>query len=306
MTTYHQHGSYEMQLQPDFRFSHNGYGLCTLTANFAMDSTQACMSDVIFARGTPLLLTAIKGDLGKAVGKQRWTVVRADETGRDGNVVIVTATYAAISNAMGSATEPEATVTSSVVAEPIESHPNFSKIQIERIGNGKVLGGTWKGNVPPDPDSADNVFRAMWSPITGSTTGVVQYNFMGFLPTKSGTKTNRKAGVKSWMRPSITMRLTGYTNDKSMAMDAVSKTWWVTPDGPGFLKIPEVHQRMAQDDIGYANFDVNGGKAEKNWLIVSSNMEVYGGLLKCTVDLLLSGPAGWDPDIYPYLIKGVL
>lgn len=300
MSTYIQHGNFEVQLQPDYKFSHNGYGLCTLTANFVVRSDQACASDLMFPRGSYLM--PMPGELGKAVNRQTWTCVRADEVGRDGNIAIVTVTYAAVSKEMGGCTQTEASITSSVVSEPIETHPNFSQIQIERIGNGQPLGGIWDGNIPPDPDAANNPFRAMWNPIQGSQTGVVQYSFMGFLPTKSGSgKVNRKAGVRSWMRPSITMRLTGYTNDSLIAADAARYTWWVTKDGPGFLKIPEAYARLARDEIGFVNLDVSGVEAEKNWLIVSSNMEIYGGLYKCTADLLLSGPAGWDRDIYPFL-----
>lgn len=298
----------EYILQPDVTVSDNGYGLLQLQANYVADASLVTNAPTIFFRGAGFNDGAgsLKGfQLGPKLKGEKWTCVRSETKGRDGGLINISVNYAAVSKLVGGvSTITEATITSAVVSEPIEAHPNFSKIQVEKIGDGKPLGGTWDGNTPPEPkyDAEKNPFIAYWGPVTGSTGGVVTYNFSGFLPTKTGdNKANRKAGVRSWMRPSVTMRLTGYTTDETLATDTARKTWWVVKDKVGFLNVPLAYQKLLTDDLGTINLDVSTkGKNEKNWIVTSTNMEVYGGLYKVTADLLMSGVLGWDPDIYPY------
>ena len=293
-----QHGSFEVELQPDYSFSHNGYGLLMLNATFAQDAREAATSQGMFARGAAFPNYA-RGRLSVALAKEAWTCVKAEESGRDGNVIYVKATFAAISTTVGGTnTETECTITGSAVSEPIETHPNFTIIQMSGLGS-MPLGGELDDKGPPlqVTGEARNPYRAKWT--QSVVEGVVQYQFQGFLPAqKKDDEFNRKAGVKSYFRPSIVMKLTGYTTDATAAQNAASKVGWRTFAGSGFLKIPESYQRISEYSATGATLQGSLAGEKPNYLITSSNMEVYGGLFKVTVDMMLSGIAGWDADIY--------
>lgn len=289
-------------LQPDYQFSHNGYGLLQLAANFDFDVNQAGKSsESTFLRGDPF--PSGNGPLSDALKDYTWTLIKAEEVGRDGNLARIKAMYAAIEKPFD-VTQTEATITSAAVSEPIESHPNFSVIQIPAIndpsreGPQVPLGGKFVNNTPPFPKytfDPNNPYRAYWS--SGqSTIGIFPYQFNAFLPTTNNNEVNRKAGVKSWFRPSITMRLTSYTSDIQKASETAYMVGWIIDtDGYGIFSWPDVYSRIVSDDpIVSEKF---GNK--KNWLVTGTNVEVYGGLYKVTADLLLSGAIGWDPDIYP-------
>lgn len=295
-STQKQHGPKPFGvLQPDFKESGNGYGLLQLTANFAFDSEVAGTIGLIFRRGAEF--PGGVGDVGTALAEQSWTCIRHEVTGREGNVIYVSAQYAAIDkNIGGDQTETEATITSAVVSEPIESHPNFTKIQCKSLG-AKPLGGTWTDKIPPGPDEkAKNEYRANWAPISSPTPGVVQYNFAGFLPSNSNEEANRKAGVRSWMRPSITMKLTSYMTSADYAQSVVASVGGTTTSQVGTVVIPDCYKQVNALAQGMWGYD---GAKSFNWLVTGSNMEVYGGLYKVTADMLLSGVVGWDNDIYP-------
>lgn len=304
-----QHGDNpDYILQSDYQFSHNGYGLLQLTVNYAIDASKSGGSTVMFARGDGFY-SGSSGVLSKSLADYAWTCVKAEERGRDGNIAYITAHFAAIED--GSYTETEASLTSSAVSEPIESHPNFTKIQIKGIGDGKSpLGGIWTGNTPPSVNTTDeatkNKFRAVWGPITGSAVGTVTYNFLGFAPNSSEKKANRKAGVRSWMRPTFTMRLTAYTDNADEAASACSYIGFITDKKVSeMLTIPDAYDGIGESGLLVTMSDVSDTvSGHRDWLIVGANMEVFGGLYKVTADLLLSGVAGWDQDIYAKLKNG--
>jgi len=297
-------------IQPDYQFSHNGYGLLQLTANYAIDSAYAGLSSVRFKRGDGFkagseAMSAALADIAN------WTVVKAEEKGKDGSLSYVTVYYAAIAN-KAMITDTEATMTSAVVSEPIESHPNFSVIQCPQIGSGndnEVLGGVWEGNKPPTLEkppgtpNPKNKFRALWQQNFNVQVGAQAFNFVGFSPTDNTTSklANEKAGVRSWMRPTVTLRLTAYTSDGASATDTVNRVGWVHPYGSfGVLSVPDVYKNITDNDpLTITAQNIGSATGGKNWLCTSANMEVYGGLYKVTADLLLSGVLGWDSDIYP-------
>jgi hypothetical protein len=300
-------------MQSDYRMNHNGYGLLQLTANFAAKSSYSGSVSLTFPRGGGLPAGYAATFL--ELNNHSWTCVRADEVGKDGDYIMITAQYAAIdSNVNGGViTETEATITSSSVSEPITTHPNFTKRQLPQLGGTTPLGGkppvsTLTINVrptPSNPNAVDSRIRnpnnAKWVPSqTGQTTS---YQFVDFLPQQLEDKDdnfNRKAGVRSYFRPSITMRLTGYTDSAVAAVDTCKYVWWSTKTGLGILSIPDIYKPILEDKLIIVSTDPNM-KRGKDWLITGANMEVYGGLYKVTADLMLSGVAGWDPDIYPAL-----
>lgn len=296
------YGEIGLSLQKDYQYSHNGYGLLMLTATFARDAHYAASSDVIWARGArfPETDAGSSGQiLSNTLRGEEWTCVKAEEVGRDGNVIYVKATYAAIAlNHSGTFTDIECTITASAVSEPIETHPNFTIIQMAGMST-TPLGGTLDANGPPliVVDEPRNPFRAKWT--QQNVNGVVQYQFQGFLPAqKAGNEFNRKAGVKSYFRPSIVMKLTGYTTEAVAAANASSKVGFRTYTGVGFLHIPEAYLGVADGSVEGVNLTGALAGEKPSWLITGANMEVFGGLFKVSVDMMLSGVAGWDKDIY--------
>lgn len=299
MTTFIEHGRQkpEYVLQPDYSFSHNGYGLLQLTATFAVDTAKAGKSGTTFYRGAGFPATT--DQLGKALAASAtWTCVKAEERGREGNMSYVTAHYAAIDPEVGEFTQTEASMTSAVVSEPIESHPNFTKVQAVGIGDGSTpLGGTWVNGVPPSVDNEDvNKFRALWQKTVNVQVGAESYNFVGFAPADSTKKPNRKAGVKSWMRPTINLKMTSYTSNAINAAIACSYSGMIVKNKVNFLAIPEAYKGIGQN--GMLGLSEENETAGRDWLVTGANMEVFGGLYKVQVDLLLSGVLGWDKDIY--------
>lgn len=291
-----QYGDFAVQLQPDYQYSHNGYGLLQLTANFARSTAYAASSDVQFARGSSFPEGV--NDLSQQLAAEQWTCIKAEERGRDGGVMYVTAHYAAISSTVGGQnTETECTMTSSVVSEPIESHPNFSQIQCQGIGDGNTpLGGIWDEGTPPTiPEEIANPYRAIWQRNVNAQAGAQAYTFLGFSPADSDSPVNRKAGIRTWMRPSFNLRLTGYTINATDAALACSYIGFSTNTKVGFLTIPPDYQGIGDNGL----LQVTGPNPQRNWLVTGANMEVFGGLYKVTVDLMLSGVIGWDNDIYP-------
>lgn len=281
-------------LQPDYQFSHNGYGLLQLSANFVFESSYAGQSTKYFPRGSSLNI--VNGyDLGKALMGYPWTCVKSEETGRDGQIIYVKAFFAAIEPDKGDFTETEAAMTSAVVSEPIESHPNFTKVQATGIGDGETpLGGIWVDGVPPTiPDDVNNKFRALWQKTVNVQVGAESYNFVGFAPADSTKTPNRKAGVRSWMRPSITLKLTSYTTNATNSANACSYVGMIVKDGVDFLRIPEAYKGIGANGL----YGLIVGE-QRDWLVTNANMEVFGGLYKVQADLLLSGVLGWDKDIY--------
>lgn len=289
-------------LQPDYQFSHNGYGLLQLSATFAFDSKDAGSSTRYFPRGSPL--TIINGyALGQALMSYGWTCVKSEEIGRDGQVTYVKGFFVAIDPQKGGQiTDTEATLSSAAVSEPIESHPNFSQILLPQLypSKGTPLGGKLDAVGPPLDvnDTTRNPYRAKWLP--GSIPGALNYQFVGFLPQqKENEDVNRKAGVKSYFRPSVTMKLTAYTASEELATDSVRYTGFISSKtGFGAFYIPGPYQKVAEPKLRIVSSDAALARGQ-NWLITAVNMEVYGGLFKVQADLLLSGPMGWDPDIYP-------
>lgn len=295
-----QHGSFSLKLQPDYKFSHNGYGLLQLTANFKDDQAQAATSSTTFARGAMFPSKAL-GSLGKPLSAEAWTCIKAEESGSEGGVITITAHFAAIAKSLGGTnSQVEATLTSSAASDPIESHPNFSQILVPRISPEDPLGGELDAQGPPlnpaDFGTKKNKFRAKWIP--SPTAGLLSYQFVGFLPAqKQGDEFNRKAGIKNYFRPSVTLKLVGYTNNQEEAVKATNYVGFSTKNGVGFLKVPAPYDKFLDNELDVESaFE---GDKDRNWLCTGSNLEVYGGLYKCSIDLMLSGIIGWDPNVYP-------
>ena len=289
-------------LQPDYSWSNNGYGLLQLNANLVTDSKSVEQMEQL-VRGRKFSEIYASPDTSKYAN---FTLVKASINRIEGEMVKATVNFAGIAQGLtgGAATDTEAFITSSAVSEPIESHPNFTKHLVNEIGDpGITLGGyDAAGNPPTDPNQAGNKFHAKWTNVSQSS--VPTWQFVAFIPTQDSTKPiNIKAGIKSWMRPSITVRMIAYTAKQDFAEAAGRFAGCVTTNGDfGPFILPPVYK-----NIGLAGpfVKIEGMKAtSRNWLVTSCNVEVFGGLFKVQADMMLSGVCGWDSDIYEYRKTG--
>jgi hypothetical protein len=279
-------------LQSDWTMQSDGFGLVQLTLNFIADQPVGDTITNDFKRGDPLSDANI-------TNMSSWggcTVVKSSMTKMAGEFVKATVNYAGIDPAIsGETTITQVTVHSSAVSEPIQSHPNFTKIQVPQISDA-ILG----GNHPPpiEVNSAENPFRAKWIPSTSGQT--TSYQFVDFLPSqKSDQEVNRKAGVKNYFRPNITMKLLCYTTNGTLATEAIQKVGWITTGNFGPYQLPSPYSEIPDDGLDFVQ--TQGQRAvKKNWIVTGVNVEIFGALYKCQADLMLSGVAGWDSDIYPY------
>jgi hypothetical protein len=282
----------EWAVQNGWTMQADGFGLIQLSLDFVADQSIGDKVTKVFERGTTLSQAGVTN----LAAYDACTVVKCSMTKLPGEWVKASVQYAGIDPAYGNETTlTQVTISSSSVSEPIQSHPNFTKVQVPQIGN-MILG----GNHPPpiEINDPENPFRAKWIPSkTGMTTS---YQFVDFLPTQiSSQPVNRKAGVKNYFRPSITMKMLCYTTNGALAKEAAQKVGWITGGNFGPFSLPAPYDEIPDDGLDFVQTD--GQKAyQKNWMVTGVNVEVFGALYKCQADLMLSGVAGWDSDIYPY------
>lgn len=144
-----------------------------------------------------------------------------------------------------------ASLASSTDTDPIESHPKFLQ-----------MAGT-----PSDPTTWVN--GAKFDKKTGE--------FLGFSPTDAAV--NRKAGVRSFLTPSLVYSVTTTFPDKAQASPTLARR-------VGVIAKPEESSVLPKPGGSY------------NWLRIAQNAEPVGVGVKVTAQYRLSGKDGWDPDIY--------
>jgi hypothetical protein len=146
----------------------------------------------------------------------------------------------------------QATLTASTDTDPIESHPKFLQI----------------AGTPSDPTT--------W--LNGARFDKKTSEFLGFSPTDGAP--NKKAGVKSFLSPSMIYSVTKVYPDQEQAGPALAKRVGVIVNSP-----PSSPVRP------------NPG-GTRRWLRTAITAEQVGAGVKVTEQYRLSGQEGWDPDIY--------
>ena len=280
----------------------DGFGLIQSSVTFHWDSTNVIDFTEIFYRG-------VKNHPSEA-WKDYLTLHRAILTFDKAGVLVVKADYCGIdkkSPFSGTTTATQVQMTAAASSSPIESHPNFVQVNCTSILGIAIAG------FPPlsgmyDPVHATNPHNALWKPAIKSSGSIANYQFVGFLPPQeAGNPINPKAGVKSYYRPQNTLRCLFYTTDVNKAMDCASYCGWVT-DGFEF-GLPEAYKKLAKKSGGYAGNPQFTAEWEsmmnRNFLVTSCSVEIFGAVYKVTAELMLSGIAGWDQDIYPCTVPSV-
>lgn len=178
-------------------------------------------------------------------------------------------------------TKPQITGIATSTAQPIEAHPNFTKVTKEWSG-ATVLAG-----YPPANLVGNN------KPIfVQSTDAYATWTFRGFGLRTDG-EVNIKAGIRQYLAPLATVRgqiFLGPSNANTAA---------------AFLS--NVGKRLKNDDVNALVIDQITGALEsvgENYALLSAaNAECIGNpddpaAIKVTYDIMVGGEIGWDPDIY--------
>jgi hypothetical protein len=202
-------------------------------------------------------------------------------------------------------TNPQCAMVGSSASEDIAHHPNFIRTNCVSGGLENPLAGPPPLGTTPSGYGLNN---ALWQPVTSGVTSYQQ--FVGFAPSQTDDvdKINIKAGVRSYYKPSITVRVLLYiqkeneTSTLTQALNLASYVGWV--DSGYIFRLPEPYKKLALPPLsGYeGNFEYTTeyqNLIHRNFLITNCSVELFGTTCKVTADLMLSGISGWDKDIYP-------
>jgi len=274
----------------NWTIQHDGFGLVTMQLKFTADSDKSYDITTDFKRG----------DAPPITGLENMTLHKAVATSNNG-ICTVMADYCGIDGASDS-TITQVQVSSATSQEAIETHPNFTKIQCAKIGNGIPLAGPAKHIYDNEDDPEINPNKAHFSVATTASGQLTQYQFVAFLPSrKTEDPVNLKAGVRAYFKPGVTLRCLAYTNSAETAQKTVLRVGWANMGNIGAIVLPAPYNSLLD------NFDSelplslpDGLSRNRTYLCTSASVEVYGGLYKVQADLMMSGVIGWDPDIYPF------
>ena len=289
-------------MDPNWTLESDTFGLMQSTVNYKQDLISflngGALTNGFWQRGVahPILHTYLG-------------LHKASASVEKGNFVNITASYCGLSPtiASGGYTIPIVSMVGSSSAEDISHHPNFIKKNCTSIAAGNVLAGP----PPPAPYSFDshsstNPNRALWTPSAQNGALVTQPSFVAFLPPDNGTGINIKAGVRSYYKPQITLRLTMYVGGEDQATTdsnagkLASYNGWIT-NGSTF-NLPDAYKKLTVDGGYPGNFTYSSDYnvyVNRSFLVTNVSMELFGKIYKVTADLMLSGINGWDKDIYP-------
>jgi hypothetical protein len=291
----------EPQLQLGWSVEADGFGLLQAQVKFKWDITKMNLFPTTFAKGV-LMSTLIPGIDTKYQNMGVW---KASMVVEKGGVLMITADFAGIDPAFnsGTKTETQVVMTGSSASEAIEHHPNFLKINMESGGlygrnpmAGFPTGDGWDNSTTTNPN------RALWRPYVASQGAEQGFQFVGFLPPQKSTDPlNIKAGIKNYYKPSNTLRLLFYVSTESAAVAFASYVGWV--NNGKLYGLPDAYVLLTTTGYGgtFVYSTEWAAKIHKSFLITNCSVERFGAIWKVTADLMLSGIAGWDQDIYPFL-----
>ena len=259
--------------QPNGTIELDAFGLAQAQATFAVDSTPANLQFAITAFTAGV---AYPDNLGFPMVSYRYRI-----TTSKAGVAMLTADYMGINRAKGY-TDPHIQGVVNTAAQPIETHPNFTKVTDPSISNNVLAG------VPSDPKN-----KAIFVPHTDPDTGVVQNLFKGFGVSTTAATVNIKAGVRQYLRPMTTVRGVIYFNSANSGLAEK-----LSGNVGKYLKTGD-SQTLLQPWLVY------GVIYGTRWLVTAANIEPIGTpeiltapFIKVTYDLMYGGQLGWDQDIY--------
>jgi hypothetical protein len=290
------------KVQPGWTVDSDGFGLLQSTVTFKMARVLADTFTATFSRGASHPIAGF-------TQLKLWRVVMTEEKGE---VVTIRADYCGLDLSVSERgyTEPQIQMTSAAASESIQSHPNFFNHYCTSIGGSSPLAGPPPPGGGFEPDTFLNPNRALWTPKVAGAGSVNNCQFIGFIPPQTDSldqTPNIKAGVRSYYKPQLNLRVLFYINTEDSALELASYVGWITT-GTKF-KLPNAYKRLGKPsaDGGFAggiNYTSEWkNNIKPNFLVTNCSVELYGTIYKVTADLMLSGLGGWDPDIYPVIAE---
>jgi hypothetical protein len=258
--------------QPNGLIHFDAYGLVQAQLSFAIDSDPLNVADALEHYSGGVLHP---DDLGFTLKSYKGAI-----TAQVGNYSIITVDYMGINRPDGY-TDAQITGPANTTAQPIETHPNFTKITDSTISS-NILAGT-----PDDPKN-----NAIFSLAPPQPNGIPQYTFGGFGVSNTAATANKKAGIRQFLRPMVCVRgqifFDAENGDRSAAMvNGVGRVL----NGSG-----DLYKLITPNDaIGALSPDI--------CLLTSATPEPIGKpdnycAIKVTYDIMIGGQIGWDTDIY--------
>lgn len=273
----------------NYTIAHDGFGLVTAQFKFTGDQSNSKYLTTDFARGSkPPGLP----------GFEYMTLYKVTSSTNQG-IITVNAEYCGIESGQD-VTTCQVQVNSATGQEAIETHPNFTEVTSPRISS-SPLAGPAKYIADNEDDLSKNPNRAHFAMQKSTSKQIVVYAFAGFLPAqKPGDKINIKAGIRSYYKPSVTLRCLVYTNNAELAQETVRRVGWSNKGKFGAINLPPPYDTLlAKADQDLPVVFVGNPGANRNFLCTNASVETYGGLYKVQADLMMSGFIGWDKDVYP-------
>lgn len=259
--------------QPVGTVSVDGFGLAQAQLTYTVDSSDVNINGVIaqFSEGENYPY-----DLGFSM--KSYKVTTSFGKGGVANVVV---DFMGVRSFNGY-TKPQVTGIATSTAQPIEAHPNFTKVTSEAAG-GVVLAG-----YPPSNLVNDN------KPIfVQSTDPYATWTFRGFGLRTDG-EVNIKAGIRQYLAPLATLRGQiflgpGASSSASTFLQSVGKRL-TNADVSKLVQPSNLAGALESEDENYA-------------LLSAANAECIGdpdnlAAIKVTYDIMVGGEIGWDKDIY--------
>lgn len=283
-------------LQPGWTVESDGFGLLQSRCTFKMDTEKAT---TVFA-----ITQFNRGDSHPISDYAGLKLYKASYVTEKGGVSTITAEYCGVDSYThpSGLTDPQCAMVGSSASEDISHHPNFIRLNCTTNGMSGILAG------PPNGKPNGEYNNALWTPVTSGVTSYQQ--FVGFAPSQTDDplKINIKAGVKSYYKPQITVRVLFYVqkgDETATQAEALTFASYVGWNDSGILfRLPEPYRRLAVAN-GYGGspnyVSQYRAKIRTNFLITNCSVELFGTTCKVTADLMLSGISGWDKDIYPSL-----
>lgn len=285
-------------LQPGWTVESDGFGLLQSRCIYKMDTEKAID---VFA-----VSQFNRGDSHPIADYSNLKLYKASYVTEKGGVSTITAEYCGVDQYLhpDGLTDPQCAMVGSSASEDIAHHPNFIRLNCVTNGMSGILAG------PPGAKTGTFLKNnPMWTP-TPLPNGIPYQQFVGFAPSQTDNVNaiNIKAGVKSYYKPQITVRVLFYVqkaDENTTQETALTFASYVGWNDSGVLyRLPPAYKKLAQA-LGYGGNQVYVPQYEalirRNFLITNCSVELFGTTCKVTADLMLSGISGWDKDIYPVL-----
>ena len=271
-------------LQPNLTLHIDAYGVAQGQATFALDSDQGNIASAIthFTAG----VNWPESSIGFPMTSYKYAIATSK-----GGIAMMTVDYMGIQRGAGYS-DAQITGVANTTAQPIETHPNFTTVTDETIGDGETPIAGWYTD-----DKAHLENNALFVEVLTNGKNPVsyspqkQYKFIGFGVDGAGN-VNIKAGIRQFLRPMVNVRGTIFFNSTegyraAIMTDGVGRT---LPD------MLSVHKLITPNDI-------IGAVSNTDCLLTAANAECIGkpgnyAAIKVTYDIMIGGEIGWDTDIY--------